>query len=238
MIMKTLVLLCTYNESENIERLCKSILSQNLNLDILVIDDGSPDGTGEIADQLAAASQHIRVLHRPRKSGLGRAISAGFEYAIANDYDACVNMDADMSHDPTELGAMIEHLKISDVVIGSRHIKGGKIIGWPLARQLNHKISNALARYMLGIKSNDVTNSFKAYRIEVLKKVPFQKILDCGFVGHTLLVSAFERLKCSVIEVPSCFIDRHAGKSKMSWDERVGGLKAMLEFRKNFQKQE
>ncbi len=229
--MCVLVLLCTYNERDNIEELCRRILAQNLGADILIIDDGSPDGTGEIADQLAAGHPQIKILHRPRKSGLGRAISAGFDYAIAHGYDVCINMDADLSHDPQELPQMLTAIESADLVVGSRHVKGGRIIGWTLWRKINHAVSNALARLLLKIRTHDVTNSFKAYRAGLLKRIPYHDIMDCGFVGHTLLVSAFERQKLRVTEVPTCFVDRHAGRSKMSWAERWGGLKIMLKFR-------
>lgn len=230
--MRILILLCTYNERDNIEELCRRILVQNLGCDVLILDDNSPDGTGEVADQLAARYSQIKIMHRPHKSGLGRAIAAGFDYAIANGYDVCVNMDADLSHDPQELPQMLSAIESTDVVVGSRHVKGGQIVGWSLWRQLNHAISNGLARMVLQIRTHDVTNSFKAYRTALLRQIPYRDIMDCGFVSHTLLVCAFERLGYRVREVPSCFVDRHSGCSKMSWNERLNGFKAMLEFRK------
>ncbi len=230
MPMKTLILLCTYNERDNIQELCRRILAQNLNCDIVILDDNSPDGTGEVADQLAAAHPQVHVVHRPGKAGLGRAIAAGFDYAIANGYDICINMDADLSHDPQELPQMLSTIASADVVVGSRHMKGGQIVGWSLWRKLNHAISNALARMLLKIRTHDVTNSFKAYRTALLCKIPYQRIMDCGFVSHTLLIAAFERQGYRVKEVPSCFVDRQKGRSKMSWNERLNGFKAMLEF--------
>jgi dolichol-phosphate mannosyltransferase len=232
--MKVLLLLCTYNECENIQTLCSRIAAQNLGAHILIIDDGSPDGTGEIADCLAKEDHHIQVIHRPAKSGLGRAIAAGFDYAISNDFDVCINMDADLSHDPQELPQMVQAIGDTDVVVGSRHVRGGKIIGWPVARQWNHRIANHLARFLLGIRTRDVTNSYKAYRTSALKTIPYQEIMDCGFVGHTLLMSAFERKGYRVKEVPSCFVDRNAGHSKMSWGERWDGLCRMIHFRRKW----
>lgn len=232
--MRVLVSLCTYNEKDNIAELCRRILAQNLGCDIVILDDNSPDGTGKIADELAVANPHIAVVHRPGKAGLGRAIAAGFDYAIAHQYDVIVNMDADLSHDPQELPQLLAAIQSADLVIGSRHISGGKIVGWPMSRVLNHTISNHLARMVLGIRARDVTNSFKAYRVPALRQIPYHDIMDCGFVGHTLLVSAFERQKLRISEVPACFIDRHAGNSKMSWAERWGGLRAMFRFRKKF----
>lgn len=230
--MRKIILLCTYNEKDNIEELCRRILAQNLNCDIVILDDNSPDGTGAVADRLVATYPQIHVVHRPGKTGLGRAIAAGFDYAIANGYDVCINMDADLSHDPQELPQMLSAIESADVVVGSRHVKGGKIIGWSFWRRLNHAISNRLARGVLQIRTHDVTNSFKAYRTALLKQIPYQSIMDCGFVSHTLLVSAFERRGNRVKEVPSCFVDREKGHSKMSWNERFNGFKAMLEFRK------
>lgn len=230
--MRTIVMLCTYNERDNIEELCRRILIQNLGCDILILDDNSPDGTGQVADKLALLHPQIKVVHRPRKSGLGRAIAAGFDYAIANGYDVCINMDADLSHDPQELPQMLSAIESADVVVGSRHVKGGQIIGWSPWRKLNHAISNCLARTLLHIRTHDVTNSFKAYRTALLRQIPYRNIMDCGFVSHTLLVGAFESGGYRVKEVPSCFVDRHAGHSKMSWNERLNGFKAMLEFRR------
>lgn len=230
--MRILILLCTYNEKDNIEELCRRILIQNLGCDILILDDNSPDGTGEVADQLALRHPQIKVAHRPHKSGLGRAIAAGFDYAISNRYEVCINMDADLSHDPQELPQMLTAIALADVVVGSRHVQGGQIAGWSLWRRLNHAISNRLARMVLRIRTHDVTNSFKAYRTAALQQIPYRDIMDCGFVSHTLLVSAFERGGYRVKEVPSCFVDRHAGRSKMSWNERFSGFKAMVEFNK------
>lgn len=230
--MRTLVLLCTYNERDNIEELCSRILAQNLNCDIVILDDNSPDGTGAVADRLSAMYPNIHVEHRPGKAGLGRAIAAGFDYAIAQGYDVCINMDADLSHDPQELPQMLSAIESADIVVGSRHVKSGQIIGWSPWRKLNHAISNRLARMMLQIRTHDVTNSLKAYRTSVLKQIAYRDIMDCGFVSHTLLISALERAGYRVREVPSCFVDRHAGRSKMSWNERLNGFKAMLEFRK------
>lgn len=230
--MKCLILLCTYNERQNIQELCVQILAQHLNCDILIIDDGSPDGTGDLADQLSRQYSEIKVLHRPRKSGLGRAITAGFDYAIEHGYDVVINMDADLSHAPTELPAMIDAIQSADLVVGSRHLPGGGIEGWSLWRKFNHRLSNELARGLLGIQTHDVTNSFKAYKTTVLREMPYGKIMDCGFVSHTLLIAAFERQKSQIIELPSRFVDRHAGRSKMSWNERLSGLKAILKFRR------
>lgn len=230
--MRALVLLCTYNERDNIEELCRRILAQNLNCDIVILDDNSPDGTGAVSDRLSVIYPKIHVVHRPGKAGLGRAIAAGFDYAISQGYDVCINMDADLSHDPKELPQMLSAIESADVVVGSRHVKGGQIVGWSLWRRLNHAISNELARMMLRIRTHDVTNSFKAYRTALLKQISYRDIMDCGFVSHTLLVSALERAGYRVREVPSCFVDRHAGRSKMSWNERLNGFKAMLEFRK------
>lgn len=228
--MKALILLCTYNERDNIQELCRRILTQNLSCDILILDDNSPDGTGDVADQLAKVHPCIHVVHRPGKAGLGRAIAAGFDYAITNGYDVVINMDADLSHDPQELPQTLATIESADLVVGSRHMKGGQIVGWSTWRKFNHAISNVLARILLKIHTHDVTNSFKAYRTASLRQIPYSEIMDCGFVGHTLLIAAFERRGCRVREVPSCFVDRQKGHSKMSWNERFSGFKAMLAF--------
>lgn len=229
--MKSIIFLCTYNERDNIGPLCRSIMQYAPTTDILILDDNSPDGTGIVADALAAEHPAIKVIHRPGKMGLGRAISAGFDYAIQNNYDICINMDADLSHDPAELQQILAAIPQADVVVGSRHVKGGKIVGWSLWRKLNHWVSNLLSRGLLRIRTRDVTNSYKAYRIEALKTLPYPQIMDCGFVSHTLLVAAMERMGLRVTEVPTTFIDRRAGHSKMSWGERIDGLRAIMRFR-------
>lgn len=232
--MRPIIFLCTYNEHDTIEPLCRHILTLLPDTDILILDDHSPDGTGRVADQLAARHPRIHVIHRPGKMGLGRAISAGFDYAIQNHFDVCINMDADLSHDPAELPRMLSGIAEADVVVGSRHVKGGKIIGWSPWRQFNHKVSNWLSRRLLNICTQDVTNSYKAYRISALQALPYREIMDCGFVSHTLLVAAMERRGLRITEVPTVFIDRRAGQSKMSWGERIGGIKAILKFRKSW----
>lgn len=229
--MRSILFLCTYNERDTIAPLCRHILEQVPNTDILILDDNSPDGTGQVADQLAASDSRVRVLHRPGKMGLGRAISAGFDYAVQHHYDVCINMDADQSHDPAEVPQLLGAIADADIVVGSRHVRGGKIVGWSLWRQLNHRISNALARWLLNIRTQDVTNSFKAYRVPILRQLPYARIMDHGFVSHTLLVAAAEHQGLRVTERPSVFVDRRVGQSKMSWAERWDGLKAMLHFR-------
>lgn len=232
--MRILIFLCTYNERDNIELLCRRISEYCTNANILILDDGSPDGTGDVADAIARANLRVRVAHRPHKTGLGRAMAAGFEYAIQNNYDICITIDSDLSHDPADLPRLLKALESADVAIGSRHVPGGKIIGWSAWRQFNHWAANQLARWMVNIHTKDATNGYKAYRTSVLKTVPYAKIMDCGFVGHTLLVAALERKGYRIVEIPTTFTDRRAGHSKMNWDERIGGMRAMRRFNREY----
>lgn len=230
--MRTLVILPTYNERENIVRLCAELLVHPV--DILIIDDNSPDGTGNIANGLAARSDsRIAVLHREGKLGLGSAIMAGFEFAIKNSYDLVINMDCDFSHDPGELPRMIEAANDSDLVIASRHVGHGHIVGWNAKRRLLHWLAQQYTNIILGRYVHDHTNSFKAYRVSMLKELPLRGLLVSGggFVWHTLLIHIIHKKGYRIKEVPSVFIDRRIGKSKMSTREMLGGLFAILHFR-------
>ncbi len=232
--MKTLVTLPTYNERENIERLCAEILNSAPEVDVLVIDDNSPDGTGEIADRLANNHPNkIFAMHRTGKLGLGSAIMAGFEYAMKNGYDLVVNMDCDFSHDPKELPQMLAAAEGADLVVASRHVGNGHIEGWNNFRLFLHWCAQQYTNLVLGRYVHDHTNSFKAYKVSMLKRLPLDELLKkgSGYVWHTLLIHEIHRRHFKIKEVPSVFVDRRAGKSKMSTGEMLGGLKAILKMR-------
>lgn len=232
--MKILVTLPTYNESENISKLSEEILRVAPELDILIIDDNSPDGTGQIADELAQKySNKIFAIHRQGKLGLGSAIMAGFKYAIDKDYEFVINMDCDFSHDPCELPQIISALPNADLVVSSRHVAGGKIIGWNKKRLALHWCAQQYTNLLLGTYVHDHTNSYKAYRVSMLKQLPLEEMLKkgTGYVWHTLLIHEIFRKGFKIAEVPSVFVDRRAGKSKMSTKEMLGGLWAIFKMR-------
>ncbi len=237
--MKILVTLPTYNESENLEQLCKQICEaaeglKNIDLHILVIDDNSPDGTGRIADILAKNNQgKIFAVHRSGKLGLGSAIMAGFDHAIANGYDFVINMDCDFSHDPADLKKFIPQMENFDLIIGSRHVKGGKIEGWNAKRRILHYLAQKYTNLVLGNYVKDHTNSYKAYRVTMLKALPLKEILrsGSGFVWHTMIIHSAHKNGFRICEVPTTFVDRRFGNSKMSKGEMVSGMLALLKFR-------
>lgn len=231
--MRTLILLPTYNEKENLEKLCSEILKVCA-ADILIIDDNSPDGTGRIADEICAYNPlRAHVIHRKGKLGLGSAIMAGFEYAVAKNYDIVINMDSDLSHDPKELPQILQAAENSDLVIASRHAKGAKIIGWDWKRHLLHKVAHLYTRLLLGNFTSDFTNSYKAYSVEILKKMPLKELLkrSSGFVWHTLLIYCIHRAGYRIKEVPTTFVYRTGGKSKMGHKEMISGLLAIFRYR-------
>lgn len=234
MVKKVLILLPTYNEGENLSRLCEEILTVVPYAHILIIDDNSPDGTGRIADGLARKdSDRIFVVHRNGKLGLGTAIMAGFEYAIGSGYEFVVNMDCDFSHDPRDLQRLLAKAADSDLVIASRHIPGGGVVGWNRQRKFLHWLAQKYTEVVLGGWASDYTNSYKAYRVEMLKKLPFTRFAEKvrGFVWHTLLIWMIHKKGFRISEIPSIFVDRRAGESKMSFKEMASGLWAILKFR-------
>ena len=212
-----LVIIPTYNEIENLESLVSDILAQNCQFDILIIDDNSPDGTGEIADCLAAKLPQVHVLHRPGKMGLGTAYVEGFQWAIERGYDYIFEMDCDFSHNPDYLPRFLKEITSADLVIGSRYIEGGSTPNWGVLRRLVSYGGNSFARFMLGLKTHDCTGGFRCYRREMLQQVPWEKIRLQGYGFQIGAVCYVERLGGKVIEFPIVFEDRRIGKSKMSF---------------------
>lgn len=231
--MKILILLPTYNEKENLARLCDEILKAAPFVHVLIIDDNSPDGTGRIADELAEKSGgRVFARHRTRKLGLGSAIMEGFRCAMSNSYNIVINMDCDFSHDPKELPQIIETIRDADLVVASRHVKGGGVVGWGVFRRILHWVAQQYTNLVLGRYVHDHTNSFKAYKVEMLKKLPLEELLKSGsgYVWHTLLIHSIHKMGYRIKEVPSVFIDRRAGRSKMTIKEMIGGLMAILKM--------
>jgi len=212
-----LVILPTYNESENLPRIVPQILAQDPRLDVLVVDDGSPDGTGDLADGLAAANPRVHVLHREHKAGLGRAYLAGFAWALEAGYDRMFEIDADFSHDPKFLLDLIAAVDAgADLAIGSRYKTGVNVINWPMSRLLLSYFANVYARLVTGMPLTDATAGFKCFRRSVLKAIPLQEVKSNGYAFQIEMNFRVWRKKFRLVEVPIVFTDRVEGRSKMN----------------------
>jgi dolichol-phosphate mannosyltransferase len=214
----TWVVLPTYDEADNIGPMCAAILDVLPRATILVVDDGSPDGTGRLADELAAGDARIRVRHRPAKQGLGRAYLDGFSIAIGDGADAVVQMDADFSHDPAALPALIGPIASgeADLVIGSRYAPGGRVEDWGIVRRIVSRGGSLFARIVLGLGPHDLTGGFKAWRAERLAAIPFEGIHAGGYVFQIEMTFRASRAGARITETPIVFRDRRVGRSKMS----------------------
>jgi len=208
------VVLPTYNERENVPAIVPAILAESPLLDVLVVDDNSPDGTGKLADELAAREPRVRVLHRQRKDGLGRAYLAGFAEALAAGYGRILEMDADFSHDPARLPALLD--ADADLVLGSRYVRGGGTAHWGLGRRLLSRGGSLYARTILGVPIRDLTGGFKCFRRKVLENLDLVTVRSSGYAFQIELTYRTLRRGYSVVEVPITFTDRRVGKSKMS----------------------
>jgi dolichol-phosphate mannosyltransferase len=228
------VIMPTYNERANIEATANRVRQAVPGADLLVVDDNSPDGTGEIADKLAAEDTHIHVLHRADKAGLGAAYIAGFRWALAEGYDVLVEMDADGSHQPEELPALLAALAGADLVLGSRWVPGGTVRNWPKSRELLSRGGNTYARLMLGIGLKDATGGYRAYRAATLRKIALDEVESQGYCFQVDLAMRAIRAGLRVTEVPITFVERVHGSSKMSraivvealWRVTVWGITA------------
>ncbi len=206
----------TYNESENLEWIVGRLRTAQPDFDLLIVDDGSPDGTGEIADGLAAADSHIHVMHRTVKAGLGAAYLAGFAWALDQGYDVIGEMDADGSHQPEQLGQLYDALKDADLVLGSRYVPGGSVVNWPLRRLVLSRGGNFYVRLLIGIPIHDATGGFRLFKRATLEKIDLATVESTGYVFQTDMVTRALRAGLRVKEVPIEFIERSRGASKMS----------------------
>jgi dolichol-phosphate mannosyltransferase len=207
----------TYEEAENLAAIATAILEALPGAMLLVVDDASPDGTGELADSLAARDPRVRVLHRPGKAGLGRAYLAGFRAALDGGAAAVVQMDADWSHDPAALPALLAPLgREADLVIGSRYVPGGGVVDWGLGRRVVSRGGSTFARLVLGLPARDLTGGFKAWRGTVLGAIDFAGVHAGGYVFQIEMTYRADRAGARVREVPITFRDRRVGRSKMS----------------------
>ena len=212
------VVLPTYNERENLAAIAVAILEALPGATLLVVDDSSPDGTGDVADTLAASEPRVRVHHRPAKQGLGRAYLDGFGVALGGGARIVIQMDADWSHDPMALPALVEPVGAgrADLVIGSRYANGGRVEDWGMVRRIISRGGSTFARVVLGLAPHDLTGGFKAWRASTLERVPFDGIRAGGYVFQIEMTYRASRLGARVTEVPITFRDRRLGQSKMS----------------------
>ena len=212
-----LVIVPTYNERENLPVIVPLILQQDARLEILVIDDGSPDGTGALADQIAAEEPRVHVLHRAGKLGLGTAYIAGFRWAIDRRYDWVFEMDADFSHDPGHLEQFIAELQTHDVVLGSRYLNGRvTVVNWPIGRLLLSYFANVYARKVTGLPVADATGGFKAFHRRVIEAIPLDRIESNGYAFQIEISMRAWKKGFRICEIPIVFVDRTVGESKMS----------------------
>ena len=214
--MKTLIIIPTYNELENLRPLLQEIFSYAPETDVLIVDDNSPDGTGKLADEIHNENPQVHVLHRAGKLGLGTAYIAGFKYAVAHDYDAAFEMDADFSHDPRYLPDFLKAIEHADLVIGSRYIPGGGTPNWSFLRRFISGGGNIFARFMLGIPVQDCTAGFRCYRRQVLESIDLDTIQSQGYAFQVEMAYRVMRQGFKIVETPIVFMDRRIGKSKMS----------------------
>lgn len=213
---KMLVVVPTYNEAQTIEPVVVRLRAAVPESHLLIADDNSPDGTGELADRLAAADDHIHVLHRPGKQGLGAAYIAGFRWGLEQGYDVLVEMDADGSHQPEELPRLLAALRSSDLVIGSRWVAGGAVRNWPFSRRLLSRGGNTYARLVLGIPVRDSTAGYRAFRRTTLEKIGLDDVESQGYCFQVDLAWRALQRHLTVVEVPITFVERELGTSKMS----------------------
>jgi dolichol-phosphate mannosyltransferase len=212
-----LIIIPTYNERENLPRLLPMVLEQDPRLDILIIDDASPDGTGQLAEELAADSDRVHVLHRAGKLGLGTAYIVGFRWGLERGYDWLFEMDADFSHDPTHLPQFLEALQTYDLVLGSRYLEGRvTVVNWPMARLLLSYGANIYARTITGVPLWDATGGFKAFRRKVLESIDLDRIESEGYSFQIEVNLRVWKRGFSIGEIPIVFVDRTTGESKMS----------------------
>lgn len=211
-----LVIMPTYNEKENLAHSIAELFKHNPSVDLLVVDDASPDGTGQLADQIAQTNKQISVLHRSSKKGLGPAYLAGFDYGLRHGYKFLVEMDADGSHRAVDLQRLITVSESADLVIGSRWVSGGSVVNWPMLRKLISKLGNLYTRLLLRSYVRDMTAGFRIYRSEFLQKLDLTNVASHGYSFQVEMAWRSIQAKARIIEVPITFIEREQGVSKMT----------------------
>ncbi len=220
----------TYDEADNLAWLVGRILASVPHADVLVVDDSSPDGTGAIADRMAAQEPRIQVLHRPTKEGLGKAYLAGFRWALARDYDVIGEIDADGSHQPEQLPSLLAALEDADLVIGSRWVAGGSVTNWAFTRELLSRGGNLYTRLLLGIHGRDATAGYRLFRRTTLEKIDLDDVSSYGYVFQADLAFRTLRAGLRVVEVPIEFVERVRGDSKMTRDVATESLRRITRW--------
>lgn len=233
--MKTLLIIPTFNEIENLRPLLVEIFANTPEADVLIVDDHSPDGTGALADEIHNENPRVKVLHRPGKLGLGTAYIAGFKYALEHGYDAAFEMDADFSHDPHYLPDFLQAIEHADLVIGSRYIPGAGTPGWSLFRRLISGGGNIFARFMLGIPVHDCTAGYRLYRRRLLESIDLDTLQSQGYAFQIEMAYRAAQQGFKIVETPIIFMDRRVGKSKMSRRIVIEGFTYVLKARFNRQ---
>lgn len=213
---KVLIIIPTYNERENLGPLIDRLMQLPVPVDVLVVDDNSPDGTGQLADEIAARNPRVHVLHRPNKSGLGRAYVAGFKWALARDYQFIFEMDGDFSHDPAEIPNFLKAARDADLVLGSRYCNGIRVINWPLKRLILSLAAAKYVRLITGLPVSDPTGGFKCFRRRALESVDLDAVQSNGYSFQIEMTHRIWRRGLKIAEVPITFLDRFQGSSKMS----------------------
>ena len=229
--MKTLIIIPTYNELDNLRPLVQEVFLYAPETDVLIVDDNSSDGTGKLADEMHEENPRVNVLHRAGKLGLGTAYIAGFKYAVAHNYDAAFEMDADFSHDPRYLPDFLKAIEGAQLVIGSRYIPGGDTPDWSPLRKFISGGGNIYARFMLGIPVHDCTAGYRCYRREVLEKIGLDTIQSEGYAFQIEMVYRVSQMGFKIVETPIVFMDRRVGKSKMSRKIVIEGFTYVLRAR-------
>ena len=233
--MKTIVVIPTYDERDNVKRMAEAVLStsnvqhQTSNVELLFVDDNSPDGTGDVIEEMMKAEPRIHCLHREKKEGLGRAYVAGFKKAIELGADRIVQMDCDFSHDPKDLPRLID--EDADLVIGSRYVKGGDTPGWPLKRRLISRAGGIFIRTVTGMPLRDPTGGFKCWKVSTLKKIDFETVGSKGYSFQLEMNHRTWKAGCTIREIPIVFTDRVAGYSKISAGIATESVKIALKLR-------
>ncbi len=213
---RALIIFPTYNERDNIEKIVHAVLPLDPRIHVLIVDDNSPDGTGDVADRLAAEEDKVNVMHRQVKEGLGKAYIAGFKWAIERKFDFIFEMDADFSHGPEYIKDFLKEIQQNDLVIGSRYISGVNVINWPMARLMLSYFANMYSRVITGMPIRDATGGFKCFRSEVLQGINLDSIHSSGYAFQIELNMRVWKKGFRIKEIPIIFIDRIAGTSKMS----------------------
>jgi dolichol-phosphate mannosyltransferase len=213
--MRTLVVIPTYNEAESIGALVEQVLAVHHDVDVLVVDDGSPDGTADIVGKAMAGELRLHLLERSAKEGLGAAYRAGFRWGLARGYDALVELDADFSHPPERLPALLEALETADMSIGSRYVPGGRTVGWSPARKMISKLGNAYVRLAIGLPVHDATAGYRAFRSDVLRALAVESSESNGYCFQIEMAHRAWQEGFRIVEVPITFTERVAGTSKM-----------------------